>query len=73
MAKGKAKLVKKYRFLLKKNNAKEPEIREVDRKLSEDVAESEEGLYIEKEEDAGEEPYPEIEEDLGHEDNSEEE
>lgn len=69
MPENKAKLVKKYESLLKKPDAKESEFDETERKLSEDVHESEEGLNIEKEEEAGEEAYPEIEEELEHEDN----
>jgi len=73
MPENKAKLVKKYERLLKKPDAKESEFDETDRKLSEDVHESEEGLGIEKEEEAGEEAYPEIEEELEHEDNPDKE
>lgn len=73
MAKNKAKLVKKYESLLKKPDAKESEFGEAERKLSGDAHESEEGLSIEKEEEAGEEAYPEIEEELEHEDNPDKE
>ena len=69
----KAKYVKKYERLLKKKDVKESELNEADRKLSEDAHESDEGLGIEAEEDAGEEPYPEIEEALEHEDNPDKE
>lgn len=73
MPENKAKLVKKYESLLKKPDAKESELDEAERKLSEDVHESKEGLDIEKEEEAGEEAYPEIEEELEHEDNPDKE
>ena len=73
MPRGKAKFVKKYESLLKKKDVKESEFVEADRKLSEDTKESEEGLEIEEEEEAGEEAYPEIDENLGHEDNPDKE
>ncbi|MEK6909791.1 MAG: hypothetical protein AABW61_01805 [Candidatus Aenigmatarchaeota archaeon] len=44
MPENKSKLVKKYESLLKKPDAKESEFDETERKLSEDVHESEEGL-----------------------------
>lgn len=73
MPENKAKYVKKYESLLKKKDATQTELDESERKLSEDTHESEEGLDIEKEEEAGEEAYPEIEEELGHEDNPDKE
>lgn len=73
MPRGKVKFVKKYERLLKKKDVKESEFNEVDRKLSEDSRESEEGLSIEEEEEAGEEAYPEIEERMEHEDNPDKE
>ncbi len=73
MANNKAKSIKKYGRLLRKPDAKESELNEADRELSEDARESQEGLGIEEEEKAGEEAYPEIEEELGHEDNPDKE
>ena len=73
MSNNKAKSVKKYERLLKKGNVKESELNEADRKLSEDSRESQEGLGIEEEEEAGEEAYSEIGEELGHEDNPDKE
>ncbi len=73
MSENKANLVKKYGKLLGKKDATVAEFDEAERKLSEDVHESKEGLGIEKEEEAGEEAYPEIEEELEHEDNPEKE
>lgn len=73
MPENKAKYVKKYEKLLKKKDATETELDEADRKLSEDVHEHQEGLDIEEEEEAGEEPSPEVEFELGHEDNPEKE
>ncbi len=67
MPENKAKFVKKYERLLKKG-AKGSEFDEAERKLSEGTKESEEGLGIEEEEEAGEEAYPEIEAEMWHED-----
>ena len=49
-----------------------PEVEELEHKVSEDPRESSEG-DIEEEEDAGQEPYPEIETELKREDSDEEE
>lgn len=73
MAENKAKLVKKYERLIKKPNAKQSELDEADRKLSEEKHDSEEGLGIEEEEETGNEAYPELEEELEHEDNPDKE
>lgn len=73
MPENKAKLVKKYERLLRKKDTKDSELDEADRKLSGDAHDSQEGLDIESEEEAGEEAYPEIEEELGHEDNPDKE
>ena len=73
MPENKAKYVKKYERLIKKTNATDAELNEAERKLSEDVHESEEGLDIEGEEEKGEEAYPEIGEELEHEDNPDKE
>ena len=73
MPSGKAKFVKKYERLLRKPHAKGSELDEAESKLSEDPKESEEGLDIEGDEEKGEEAYPEIEEELGHEDNPDKE
>ncbi len=72
MARGKEKLVKRYERLIKNPNSKETYLDEANRKLSEDVRESDEGLGIEDEEEAGEEPSPEIEEELTREDKTDE-
>ena len=72
MAENKARLVKKYRGLLKKSDVKESEVVEMGHKLSEDARESQEELDIGEEEDAGEEPYFKIEEDLRHENSNKE-
>lgn len=73
MAGSKTKSIKKYERLLRKPDAKESKLNEADRELSEDARESQEGLGIEEEEEAGEEAYPEIEEELVHEDNPDKE
>ena len=73
MVENKAELVKKYGRLIGKKDATESELNEADRKLSEEKHDSEEVFGIEEEEDAGEEAYPEIEDDLGHEDNADKE
>ncbi len=49
------------------------EFEELEHEVSEDPRESSEGMGIEKEEKAGEEPYPEIEKELEHEDKPEKE
>lgn len=70
MPQDKEELVKKYKQMLKKqDDFTEEEFEEIEHKLSEEIDEATEGLGIEKEEEAGEEPYPEIEEELKREDN----
>ena len=49
------------------------EVQETEREVSESDAEVSEGMNIEKEEDKGEEPYPEIEEELNKEDTTDSE
>lgn len=72
MSENKAKLVKKYERLIKKKNASEEELKNVDHELSGEKHDSEEVLGIDEEEETGEEAYPEIEEELKHEDSDKE-
>jgi hypothetical protein len=69
----KSKLVNKYEKAIVKEDTKESELNELDNELSEDAKESQEGLGIEEEEEAGQEPYPEIEAELEHDDNPDKE
>ncbi len=73
MLQNKSKYVKKYSRLLRKKNTTEAELGEVDRKLSEDVHENEEGLGIDEEEEKVEESYLGIGEEIEHEDNPDKE
>ncbi len=57
----KSKILKKYeKDVSNQGEVSEPEFEEMERKLKGQKWESNEGLDIEEEEDAGEEPYPEI-------------
>lgn len=74
MAKRNKLLKKLEKDIVKKQDQKtELEFQEEERKVLEDKKQSMEGMGIEEEEDAGQEPYPEIEKALKDPDEEEEE
>lgn len=74
MAKRNKLLKKLEKDVVKKQDQKtELEFQEEERKVLEDKKQSMEGMGIEEEEDAGQEPYPEIEKALKDPDEEEEE
>lgn len=62
MPKNKGRHAKKYGKPLKDPKAKQPDLDEAAKQLSEDTQESEEGLGIEDDEKTGQEAYPETDE-----------
>jgi hypothetical protein len=62
--KGNPPLKKLERDIVKNPNKSEAEFEDEERKVIEDRRQALEGMGIEKEEDMGQEPYPEIEEAL---------
>ena len=74
MPSDKEKILKKYEKLIsEQDKVTEDKFQEVEHQLSEQAHETSEGLGIEKEEDAGEEAYPEIKHALEHEDDPDKE
>ena len=73
MPKKKSRALRKLeRKIVKQNDEQEAKsIDDVETEVSKYPKESEEGLGIEEEEEKVQEPYPEIEKDLEHEDNPE--
>ena len=74
MANSKKKILKKYeKAIVKQEKFSQSEFEEMEHKLQEQSWESSEGLGIEKQEEKGEEAYPEIEKAIKKEADEEEE